>query len=344
MNIKTVLLRSVLGAAALAVVLCACDGGKKEAEAATALKKQAEGLYADGAYEEAVRVYEELLSEYPEWSGEANVAAARNLAQAKVNFAAARKAARAGRQEEAGEYLSAALALAPDDAEVNYGVGWVYMEIALEYQAKARATSSAAKLDYAMLSDSHAELGRERFARSIKLNAEHWAGYRGLAIYHLYAAEFDEALKNLAEAEKFSKTADEKIAVRRLRLQVYLGQKKNEEAKVVVDELVQEYADRGEAYSALAEYYIGQYYATREEANLDEAIAALEKGVTQKFEDDESRNRTYVMLSRLKLSRGDYNGAVSAAKSALEADPFNEMYTDEYTVAWGAKRVAEKGK
>jgi tetratricopeptide (TPR) repeat protein len=328
----------------LAVVLSGCDGGQKEAEAATALHERAEGLYADGAYEEATRLYEKLLSEYPEWSAEAKVAAARDRAQAKANFKAARKAARGGRQEEAGELLSEALALAPEDAEINYGVGWVYIEMALEYQAKARATSSAAKLDYAMLAESHAELARERFARSIKLNAEHWAGYRGLAIYHLYATEYDEALKNLTEAEKFSKTADEKMAVRRLRLQVYLGQEKNEEAKAVVDELVQEYAERGEAYSALAEYYIGQYYVTGDKANLDEAIAALEKGVTQKFEDEESRNRTYVMLSRLKLSRGDYNGAVSAAKSALEGDPFNERYTDEYTVAWGAKRVADKGK
>jgi tetratricopeptide (TPR) repeat protein len=134
-----------------------------------------------------------------------------------------------------------------------------------------------------------------------------------MGIYHLHRGEYDKALKALADAQKHAKEAGDRIAVERLRVQVYVDQKKFAQAKEVVDRLVKKYPERGETYSALAEYYIGKYYDSQRESDVDEAIKALEVGVTKKFEDRETRNGAYSLLSRLRFSREVYDGALSAA-------------------------------
>jgi hypothetical protein len=52
----------------------------------------------------------------------------------------------------------------------------------------------------------------------------------------------------------------------------------------------------------------------------------------------------YVMVSRMRMRKGDFDGALAATKAALTADPFNDVFTDEYAVAWGAKKLSEKKK
>jgi len=332
-------LLSALTAAAVslaAFTLSSC--GEKE-DPGERLKTRAEGLFAKGEYDEATRVYDKLFLDYPERAADAKVAEERDLAKARALFEEARSAARTNRFEEAGEVLTEALALAPNDAEINYGIGWVYIQTALEYQAQARVTGGGAQADYGLLADAHAELARERFERSIELDAKHWAGYRGIAVYHLYKGESEEALKALAEADKYSKTADEKITVGRLRFRAYAAESKFDEGKKALDALVEKYPDYGEAYFAL-----GEYYLLLAKPDFKEAAKAFEVGVTKKFEDPGTRGQMYAMLSRLRIRNGDYDGALAAAKAALADDPFNEMFTDEYAVAWGAKKLSEKPK
>ena len=332
---------SAMAAAAVVFLVATPSGCGKKEDPGAALKGRAEALYADGKYDDAVRFYDKLLVDYPAYAADEEVRDARKRAEGKGLFEAARKLARSGRNQEAEGALREALALAPDDADVNYGVGWVYIETALQYRARGQATKGPARGDYIALADASADLARERFERSVKLNPKHWAGYRGMAVYHLYRGDYGDAVEALADAEKYSKKPEDRIAVERLRVQVYVDQKKFAQAKEVIDRLVKKYPERGETYSALAEYYIGTYYASRRESDVDEAIKALEVGVTKKFEDRETRNGAYSLLSRLRLSKGNYDGALSAAKAALAADPFNEVFAEQYAAAWQKKKSAE---
>lgn len=326
-------------AAAITFLMVVAAGCEKKAEPGAEINARAQALYADGDYDAAVRLYDELLVDYPAWAAENKVAEARKQAQAKVLFNTARKAARSGRYEEAGDALNEALALAPDDVEVNYGIGWVYVELALQYQTKAQMTRGPSRVDFALLADAHADLARERFERTVKLGPKHWAGYRGMAVYHMYRGENEKVLEALAKAEKYSEKAEDRIAVTRLRFRAYIADKKFDKAKETLDALVEKYPASGEAYFAL-----GEYYLLTDKPDLDEAVKAFEVGLTKDFEDEGTRNQMYVMLSRLRMRNGDYDGALAAIKSALATDPFNGVFTDEYAVAWGAKKLSEKRK
>lgn len=319
-------------------MLVATDCGEK-ADPGAELNARAQTLYADGDYDGAVCLYDRLLADHSAWAAENNVAEARKLAQAKTLFNAARKAARSGRYEEAGDALSEALALAPDDVEVNYGIGWVYVEMAVQYRTKAQMTRGASRVDYVLLADAHVDLARDRFERSIKLGPEHWAGYRGMAVYHIYRGENDEALETLDKADEYSEKAEDKIAVARLRIRAYVAKENNEKAKETLDALIEKYPTSGEAYFAL-----GEYYLLADKPDLDEAVKAFEVGLTKEFKDVGTQNQMYVMLSRLRMRKGDYDGALAAIKSALATDPFNGMFTDEYAIAWGAKKLSERKK
>lgn len=332
------MLKTVTVAALSLVALSLTSCGEKE-DAGKQLKARAEDLVAEEKYEEATRVYDKLFLDYPEWAADEAVAGRRKLAHARALFEEARAAARANRFDEAGEALTEALALAPEDAEINYGVGWVYIQRALEYQAQARVTRGGAQGDYGLLADAHAELARERFERSTELNAKHWAGYRGMAVYYLYKGDSEEALKSLGEADKYSKKPEEKITVGRLRFRAYAGEKKFDEGKKVLDGLIEKYPDYGEAYFAL-----GEYYLLLPEPNFDEAAKAFEVGVTKKFEDTSTKGQMYVMLARLRIRDRKYDDALAAAKAALADDPFNDMFTEEFAVAWGAKKLSERSK
>ncbi len=326
-------------AAAVTFTLVVAGGCGKKEDPGAALKTRAEALYADGDYDGAAALYDKILVDYPAWAATQNVTAAWKQARAKALFVNAREAARSGRYEKAGEALAEALALAPDDVEINYGVGWVYVEMALQYQAKAQVTGGAPRVDYAIMADAYADLARERFERSVKLGPKHWAGYRGMAVYYMYRGENDDALQALADAEKYSEKAEDKIAVARLRVRVLLAEKDFGGAKKTLDALVEKYPGNGEVYFAL-----GEYYLLLEKPDLDEAMQAFEIGVTKEFEDEGTRNQMYVMLSRLRMRKGDYDGAMSAIKAALTTDPFNGAFADEYAVAWGTKKLAEKKK
>jgi tetratricopeptide (TPR) repeat protein len=326
-----------LAAAALSLAVLSCWGCKEKEKAGEELKVRAEKLFADEKYDDATRVYDKLFLDYPAWAADKEVVAWRNLARAKALYEEARTAARTNRFDEAGEALTEALALAPDDAEINYGVGWVYIQRALEYQAQARVTRGGAQADYGLLADAHAELARERFARAIELDGKHWAGYRGMAVYYLYKGDSNEALKSLDEADKYSKKPDEKITVGRLRFRAYAGEKKFDEGKKVLDGLIEKYPDYGEAYFAL-----GEYYLLLPEPNFDEAAQAFEVGVTKKFEESGTKGQMYVMLARLLIRDKKYDDALEAAAAALADDPFNDVFTDEFAVAWGAKKLSEQ--
>ncbi len=335
-----ILLSAVTAAAVTFLVVTPSGCGKKEDPGAV-LKARAEALYAEGKYDDAVRIYEKLAVDYLEWAAKERVGEARDRAEAKGLFEAARKLVRSGRSEEAEEAFREALALAPDDADVNYGIGFIYIENAARCRAEGYTTGGRTGADYMTLAGAYADLARGRFERSIKLNPKHWAGYRGMAIYHLYRGERDDALEALEDARKYAKEAGDIIAVESLRIQVYVDRKDLSRAKEIVDGLVEKYRERGETYAALADYYMGEYYASRRESDVDEAIKALEVGVTKKFEDRETRNRAYSSLSQLRLRKGDYDGALSAAKVALASDPFNELFAKQYAAAWQRKKLAE---
>jgi tetratricopeptide (TPR) repeat protein len=322
-------------AAAFAVLLAAAC--KEEVEPGADLDARAKVLYDEGDYDGAVQLYDALLAEYPAWAAENKVAETRNGARAKALFTAARKAARSGRYEDAGDALREAYTLAPDDAEVNYGIGWVYMEKAVQYQTKAQMMPGPGRADYILLADADAELARERFERSMELEPEYWGGYRGMAVYYMYSGDTDKAMEAVDKAEKYSKKAEDKIAAARLRIRAYIAKDDLTKAKEAIDRLVKEYPDSGETYFALGEYYLMQ-----EKPDPEEATKAFEVGITKRFDDEGTQNQMYIMLSRLRMGKGDFDGALSATKAALANDPFNEVFTDEYAVAWGAKKLSER--
>ncbi len=336
-----IFLSAVTAAAVTFLVITPSGCGKKE-DPAVALKARADGLYAEGKYDDAVRFYDKLLFDYPAYAAAEDVRDARKRAEAKSLFEAARKLVRSGRSGEAEEAFRKALTLAPDDADVNYGIGFIYIEKAARYRAEGYLTGGRTGADYMTLAGAYADLARGRFERSIKLNPKHWAGYRGMAIYHSHRGEYDDALKALDDARKYAKEAGDIIGIESLRIQVYFGKKDLDRAKEIVDRLVEAYPERGETYAALADYYIGKYNASERKSYLDEAIKALEVGVTKKFEDREIRNRAYSLLSQLLLSEKDYEGALAAAGDALADDPFNDLFAERYAAAWRKKELTEE--
>jgi tetratricopeptide (TPR) repeat protein len=329
----------IAAAATVGLCLLIAAGCEKKVEPGAELNARAQTLYADGDYESAVHLYDVLLAEYPTWSAENKVVEARKQARAKALFYTARKAARSGHYDEAGNALSEAFALAPDDVEVNYGIGWVYVEIAVQYQTKAQMTRGSSRVDYVLLADAHADLARQRFERSIELGSEHWAGYRGMAVYYMYSGDNEKAIEALAKADKYSTKGEDKIAVARLRIRAHVAQKNFDKAKETLDALLEKYPESGEAYFAL-----GEYYLINEKPDPDEAMKAFEVGLTKDFEDEGTRNQMYVMVSRMRMRKGDFDGALAATNAALATDPFNDVFTDEYAVAWGAKKLSEKKK
>lgn len=332
--------RRIAITAAAGAILFALAGCKPQAEdPSAAMAKHAANLASEGKYDEAAALYDRILTDYPSSAQAKAAGERRDWCEAKSKFVTARGLARAGRFDEAGEVLSEAVVLAPDDVEINYGIGWVYIQTALDYMTKASMTRGAAAGDYYLLGKAQAELARGRFERCLKLDPRHWAGYRGMAVYYLFLGEEEQALEAANNALKYSTKEEDVIAALRLKFQVYAGQKNAAETKKVVDELVSKYPDRGEVYVSLAEYYL-----RLDKPDEAEAVKALETGVSKQFEDVGTRNQMYLLLSQLKLRQRDYDGALAAVETALASDPFNGALTDQFTVAFEAKAAAERQK
>lgn len=320
--------------AALLTILTVGAGGckKEKTDPAVGLNGEAKALFAAEKYAAAAEKYETITNEYPGSPLAKDAAKRKDLCDAKGLFAVAKTLARAGRNDEAGAKLGEALKLAPDDVEVNYGVGWVYMQLALDHLTRAASIGGPAQGDFVLLAKAHAELAKDRFQRCLELNPKHWAGHRGMALYYIFNRQEDEALKSLAEADKYSIKDEDKVAVARLRFQAYAGQKMMADAKQIVDGLLKNYPKRGDVYMTLAEYYL-----RLTPPDVAEATKALEVGVTKEFDDAGTKSQMYLTLSRLKLSQRDFDGALAAAESALAADPFNGALTDQYALCYEAK-------
>ena len=321
---------AAFGIVVLLVLSATACRDKKDPAAELAAKAQA--LWEKESYEEAGAVYAKILEDYPASPAAKDALPKEKLCRAKALFLDARSLARAGRNDDAGAKLSEAILLAPDDVEINYGVGWVYMQLALENMTRAAMTTGPNQLDFAFLAKAHAELAKARFDRCVKLNPKHWGGHRGLGLYYMFNGDSAKALAALSEAEKYSVKPEDKVAVLRLRFQAYAGDRKLDEAKKVLDAMLKQYPDRGDVYMSLAEYHLRS-----DKPDVAEAIKALEVGVTKQFDDPGNRNQMYLMLSRLRLSNKDADGAMTAAEAALADDPFNEAVTDQYTVCYEAK-------
>jgi len=336
-----VLVATAVVAAAMAVVVVVFvvvpHIREGRADPARLLAARADRFYGEERYDDAAAVYEQVVTDYPSSPLAVEAGEKKKLSEAKSLFAEARMLARAGRYYEAGDLLSKATTLAPDDVEVNYGVGWIYFQLAVDNLASAQLSGGGRLTgDYLLLTKTYAELARQRFERCVALDAKHWAGYRGLALYHIFSQEYDEGLKDLATADKYSTKPEDKVAVGRMRVQAYIGKKDYAQAKATLDALLEKYPDRGDVYYSLAEYYLRQ-----EKPDVAEAKKALEVGVGKTFDDPGTKNQLYGMLSRLRRDAKDYDGAVSAAADGLAGDPFNDSLVKQYTLAYGSKLMSE---
>ncbi len=327
---------ALVAATAAAVVVLVVVPKIKSAgvDPAAALHKKAEELFGQKRYSDAALYYDKILTDYPDAPAVLDAEARKKECGAKAMFEEARLLARSGRYYEAGDLLSKAVGLEPDDVEINYGVGWVYMQLALDNLTSAQLAGSRGG-DYFLLAKVYSELARTRFERCVALDGKHWAGYRGLALYYLFNQNYDEALAELAKAEKYSPRPEDKIAVGRLRVQAYLGKRAFGDAKETLDVMLKDYPDRGEVYYSLAEYNLRQ-----EKPDLAEAKKALEVGVGKTFDDPGTRNQLFSLLARMKRENKDYEGALTAAAEGLAVDPFNESLIQQYTLAFGTKALA----
>lgn len=320
----------VLSALALYVLPLTACREKKDPAAELAAKGKA--LWDKESYAEAAAVYKEIREEYPTSAAAKDAPAQEKLCRAKALFLEGRALARAGRGDEAAAKLTEAVVLAPDDVEINYGIGTIYMQIALDHLSRAARATGSSQLNYAFLSKAHAELAKARFDRCVKLNPKHWLGHRGLAIYYMFNGDPAKSLASLAEAEKYAVKPQDKVAVMQLRFQVYADDGKRDEAKKILDDMLTRYPEQGEVYTSLASYHLQS-----EKPDVAEAIKALEVGVGKEFEDPANRNKMYLMLAQLRLSTKDVEGATAAVEAVLATDPFNEAATTNYTLCYEAR-------
>jgi tetratricopeptide (TPR) repeat protein len=323
-----------LTAITLAAVLVAGCGGK---DPGVGLYDRAKAAFDNEELEVANALCDEVIINHPESEVLDKVKELKLDCEREKLFKKSKELANSGRFDEAGELLLELAKIAGDDVKSNYGIGWIYLQMANAFATQTMSVHPSMRGELAAMSAAYLELAKYRFERCVEIDENDSYGRKGMALYYYSTDDQDKALEEIDKAIKNAPDDTEKISTRGLRATILAQKEDFEGSKAEIDKLAEDFPDRGEVYLSLAEYYL-----RKDIGDLGKPLEALNTGLEKDIEDDATRGRMLSLKGQIMAQNGDLDGAMEALKAALEIDPLNQTYTDTFTLVYAQSEFAKK--
>jgi len=319
---------------ALAAVGIAGCGGE---DPAVEIYDRAKAAFENGEYEVVDDLCDEIILDYPESETLKKAKELQLDAKREELFDESKDLANSGRFDEAGELLIELSKIAGDDAKANYGIGWIYLQMANAFAAEAMSVHPAMRGELALMSGAYIELAKYRFERCIEIDEDSSYGHKGMALYYFSTDDQDKALDEIDKAIENAPDDTEKISTRGLRATILAQKGDFDASKAEIDKLAEDFPDRGEVYLSLAEYHL-----RKDITDLKKPLEAVNTGLEKEIEDEATKGRMLSLKAQLMAQTGDFDGAMEALKAALEIDPLNQSYLDTFTLVYAQSELTKE--
>jgi len=316
-----------------AVVLVGCGGE----DPAVGIYDRAKAAFDDGEYEVVVDLCDEIMLDYPESETLEDTKELRLDARRELLFEESKALANSGRFDEAGELLMELAKIAGDDVKANYGIGWIYLQMANAFASEMMSVHPAMRGELAMMSGAYIELAKYRFERCVEIDENDSYGHKGMALYYYSTDDQDKALEEIDKAIESAPDDTERISTRGLRATILAQKEDFEASKAEIDKLAEDFPDRGEVYLSLAEYHL-----RKDMTDFQKPLDAVNTGLEKEIEDEATKGRMLSLKAQLMAQTGDFDGAMEALKEALEIDPLNQSYIDTFALVYAQAEISKE--
>lgn len=316
-----------------AVVLAGCGGEDPAVE----IYDRAKAAFDNGEYEAVVDFCDEIILDYPESETFDKAKELRLDAKREELFDKSKELANSGRFDKAGELLIELAKIAGDDVKSNYGIGWIYLQMANAFAAEAMSVHPAMRGELALMSGAYIELAKYRFERCVEIDENDSYGHKGMALYYYSTNDQDKALEEIDKAVENAPDDTEKISTRGLRAAILAQKEDFDASKAEIDKLAEDFPDRGEVYLSLAEYHL-----RKDMTDFEKPLEAVNTGLEKEIEDEANKGRMLSLKAQLMAQTGDFDGAMEALKAALEIDPLNQSYLDTFTLVYAQAEFSKE--
>jgi tetratricopeptide (TPR) repeat protein len=323
-----------LTAITLAAILVAGCGGK---DPAAGLYDRAKAAFDNEELEVANAICDDVIINYPESEVIDKVKELKLDCEREKLFKDSKELANSGRFDEAGELLLRLSKIAGDNVKSNYGIGWIYLQMANAFATQMMSVHPSMRGELAAMSAAYLELAKYRFERCVEIDENDSYGHKGMALYYYSTDDQDKALEEIDKAIKNAPDDTEKISTRGLRATILAQKEDFEGSKAEIDKLAEDFPDRGEVYLSLAEYYL-----RKDIGDLEKPLEALNTGLDKDIEDDATRGRMLSLKGQIMAQKGDLEGAMEPLKAALDIDPLNQTYMDTFTLVYAQSEFSKK--
>ena len=317
----------------VAVILAGCGGEDPAVE----IYDRAKAAFDNGEYEVVVDLCDEIILDYPESETFDKAKELRLDAKREELFDESKELANSGRFDKAGELLIELAKIAGDDVKSNYGIGWIYLQMANAFAAEAMSVHPAMRGELALMSGAYIELAKYRFERCVEIDENDSYGHKGMALYYYSTNDQDKALEEIDKAVENAPDDTEKISTRGLRATILAQKEDFDASKAEIDKLAEDFPDRGEVYLSLAEYHL-----RKDMTDFEKPLEAVNTGLEKEIEDEANKGRMLSLKAQLMAQTGDFDGAMEALKEALEIDPLNQSYLDTFTLVYAQAEFSKE--
>lgn len=317
----------------MAAVLGGCGGEDPAVE----IYDRAKAAFDNGEYEVVVDLCDEIILDYPESETLDKAKELRLDAKREELFNKSKELANSGRFDEASELLIELSKIAGDDVKANYGIGWIYLQMANAFAAEAMAVHPAMRGELAAMSAAFLELAKYRFERCVEIDEDDSYGHKGMALYYYSTDDQNKALEEIERAIENAPDDTEKISTRGLRATILVQKEDFDASKAEIDKLAEDFPDRGEVYLSLAEYHF-----RKDMTDLEKPLEAVKTGLEKDIEDEATKGQMLLLKAQLMYQIGDFDGAMDTLKEALEIDPLNQSYLDTFTLVYAQSEFAKR--
>jgi tetratricopeptide (TPR) repeat protein len=318
----------------LAAVFLAGCGGE---DPSTVLYDRAKAAFDNKEYEAAITLCDEIILNHPDSEILEDAKELKLNGKRELLFDKSKEMANAGRFDEAGELLVELAAISKDDVKSNYGIGWIYLQMANAFAAEAMSVHPAMRGELALMSGAYIELAKYRFERCVEIDENDVYGHKGMALYYYSTNDQDKALEEIDKAIENAPDDTEKISTRGLRATILAQKEDFDASKAEIDKLAEDFPDRGEVYLSLAEYHL-----RKDMTDFEKPLDAVNTGLEKEIEDEATKGRMLSLKAQLMTQTGDFEGAMEALKAALNIDPLNQSYLDTFTLVYAQSEFAKE--
>jgi predicted Zn-dependent protease len=318
---KKIILLAIILSLTLTILGCKKNEEKKTQE----LFDKALVLKKSGEYKKAADLLNEIVVLHPKFKQINDVQKERKDCLTEEYYRKAKEEIAYEKFDSAMDYLQKLLDISPDYIEGNYALGFVYLRLSYDYMMSTQMTglSYSDKSLMAVQSSAFRELARERFEKCLKLDANNYAGHKGMASIYIGDGKIDQAIEETDKAITLAPTGERKAACMELMAQIYISTGNLEAAEKSIKDIIEKFPDRGETYLLYGNFYFTQN-------KIDDAIETMKKGLELTFDEKAYRGKLYATLSYAFTMKKDYKNALDYIKKAMEIDMKNSSYLDQY--------------